>query len=115
MRRKRKIIKRITDRNLSWYAELSRMYPAIAALGRPAYTSQEKDGYASIESYMLGELASYSYRTLNIYEEYQEKLFCKGKSIPQITLENTMKKQGFSSLKEAERGGGTRRVRKGEI
>jgi hypothetical protein len=99
---KKILVRRITDRDLEKYDELAGMFPLIAGRGRPEYSSQETNGYASIESYMLGELSSYSYRTLQLYEQYQEALFRKGKSIPRLTLENTMKKYGFSSLEEAE-------------
>jgi hypothetical protein len=99
---KKALVRRITDRDLEKYNGLTEMFPLITGRGRPEYASQETDGRVSIESYMLGELSSYSYRTLKIYEQYQEALFREGKSIPRLTLENTMKKYGFSSLEEAE-------------
>jgi hypothetical protein len=103
---KKVLVKRITDRDMENYDRLAAMFPSIAGRGRPKYSSQETNGYASVESYMLGELSSYSYRTLKIYEQYQDALFREGKSIPCLILENTMKKYGFSSLEEAEQWAG---------
>jgi hypothetical protein len=99
---KRMLVRRITDRELEKYDRLAETFPSITARGRPEYSSQETNGYASIESYMLGELSSYSCRTLKIYEQYQEALSREGENIPRLILENTMKKYGFSSPEEAE-------------
>jgi hypothetical protein len=99
---KKALVRRIADRNLKCYDELTRIFPAITGRGRPEYSSQETNGHTSIESYMLGELSTYSCRTLKIYEQYQKTLFLTRENIPRLTLEKTMKKYGFSSLEEAE-------------
>ena len=43
---------------------LREKYPAVALGGRPLRASEETEGWASIETYQCGELATYSEKTL---------------------------------------------------
>jgi hypothetical protein len=99
---KKQIIRRITDKNLVFYNELAKTYPLIAARGRPEYTGEEIDSFVSVETYLLGELATYSDQTLRIYVNYIDELVGQGKKLPFLILENTVRRYGFASLDEAE-------------
>ncbi|MDR0600196.1 MAG: DUF4125 family protein [Treponema sp.] len=66
------------------------------------FQGEESDFFASVKTYLLGELATYSEKTLRLYEQYLDDLERRGENISRVILENTVKKYGFASLDEAE-------------
>jgi hypothetical protein len=86
---------------LSWEEELAEKYPYLLARGRPIHSSDDTPSVTSIETYLRGELATYSPRTLELY--YENVLKQKSENIngSEVTLANTMKRYGFNSLTEA--------------
>ena len=107
---KRLLIRRIADRTVKWHGEFSRKYPLVASRGRPGGQSAETPDNVSVETYTLGELATYSLRTLQKYDEYLAALDAKGANAPIMAVENTVKKYGYSSLAEAEEKMGRNRT-----
>jgi hypothetical protein len=99
---KKLLIRRIADRAMKWHGEFSRKYPSIANRGRPGGQAGETADNVSLETYMLGELATYSPRTLQKYDKYMAGLEAEGRNVSVMTLENTVKKYGYASLAEAE-------------
>ena len=95
------LIDRIATINLAWEEELSAKFPYIRLRGRPASTSDDTPHLTSIETYLRGELATYSTRTLALY--YQNVLEQKAANIngAQLVLAATMQRYGFSSLESA--------------
>lgn len=49
-----------------WAEEFASSYSFIGRQGRPIYSSQDKPNDTSVETYMRGELATYSDRTHSI-------------------------------------------------
>lgn len=99
---KRLLIRKIADRTMKWHGEFIRKYPLIASRGRPGGRSEETPDNVSVETYTLGELATYSLRTLQKYDEYLAALEAKGGNASIMTVENTVKKYGYASLADAE-------------
>ena len=56
----------------------------------------------SYETYLKGELSTYSEELLKMYAEFIIKLAREGKNLARITIENTAHLQGYTSLEEAE-------------
>ncbi|MDD2295192.1 MAG: DUF4125 family protein, partial [Eubacteriales bacterium] len=52
--------------------------------------------------YELGELWTYSQKTLELFEANLDAFEKEGKSYPETVVENGLKLRGFKSLKEAE-------------
>jgi hypothetical protein len=100
---KRKLVRRIVDKNLAAYDEAAKRSPLMVSRGRRKHTGEETGFFASLETYLLGVLSACSERTLVLYERYMDELKVQGKNLPVMILENTVKKYGFSSLEEAER------------
>jgi hypothetical protein len=96
------LAKYITVKNLKYYDKLREAYPNVCRKGRPEYTIQEQDNYTSIETYMMGELLTYSLQTLKFYKEYMDILDISGDNIPKLILEKTAKMYGYNSLDHAE-------------
>ena len=93
----------ITSIVIEWELELIKKYPHITKLGRPIHTSQDTPTVTSMETYLRGELLTYSIRTLEIL--HKDYLEYKSVNIngSEIILEQMMKHYGFSSLSEAEK------------
>ena len=95
------LIDEITVIVLEWEKELLRKYPYILKRGRPIDSSEDAPFVTSIETYLRGELATYSPKTLGLYRENVLKLKDEGMNGSEIILEHTMKRYGFSSLEDA--------------
>ena len=78
-------------------------YPAVALGGRPLRASEETDGWASIETYQCGELATYSEETLAALLAHIEALEQDGDDLALRIQENSVLAMGYPSLEEAER------------
>ena len=97
----RLLIDRITKIHLAWEEEISINFPYIRRRGRPASSSDDTSYLTSIETYLRGEFATYSTRTLALY--YQNALEQKAANIngAQVVLAATMQQYGFNSLAAA--------------
>ena len=97
----RLLIDRITKIHLAWEKEISINFPYIRRRGRPASSSDDTSYLTSIETYLRGEFATYSTRTLALY--YQNALEQKAANIngAQVVLAATMQQYGFTSLAAA--------------
>ena len=76
--------------------------PRLSGRGRPLYSSQDKGGMVSFETYLKGELLTYSISTLEQYlalcREYKEQ----GKNLIMEVMEHTVRFYGYQSLQDAE-------------
>jgi hypothetical protein len=95
------LIEKIVRIVLKWEEELAGKYPNIARRGRPIYSSDDTLYTTSIETYLRGELATYSLRTLKLY--YENILNQKSEAIngSEVILRHVMESYGFKSLREA--------------
>ena len=92
-----KIMSRMHDKTI----EMRQKYPNISKHSRPVATNTQ-NGTVGVDQYLLCELMTYSVETLRRYNAYLEELEKDGKSLPLMTLENTMERYGFKDLDEAE-------------
>ena len=100
---KREAARRIVDRLIPQNEVFRAKYPRISGRGRPLKTSEEPTaGWTSIETYELGELWTYSQRTLELFEANLDAFEKEGRSYPETVVENGLKLRGFNSLGEAE-------------
>lgn len=86
---------------LEWEEELSRRFPYVLRRGRPIYSSADGPYVTSMETYLRGELATYSLRTLELYHENVLKQKSENINGPEMILDHMMRQQGFHSLKDA--------------
>lgn len=100
---KRDVARRIVDRLIPQNEVFRVKYPRISGRGRPLRTSEEPAaGWTSIETYELGELWTYSQKTLELFEANLDAFEKEGKSYPETVVENGLKLRGFKSLEDAE-------------
>ena len=100
---KKQTARRIADRLIPQNEAFRAKYPRVSRRGRPLRTFEEPAaGLTSIETYELGELWTYSLRTLELFEENLDDFEKKGRSYPETVVENGLKLRGFESLDQAE-------------
>jgi len=80
---------------------LSGKYPRLMGQGRPIRKSGDTLFVTSLETYLKGELATYSLKTLELYYEHLLKEQSENINGSEITLAQTIKQYGYQSLEEA--------------
>jgi len=95
------LIEKIAVIVLGWEEELFRKYPLVLLHGRPIRSSSDTRFVTSLETYLKGELATYSPKTLKLYYEHLVKEQSERINGSEITLLRTIKQYDFSSLEEA--------------
>jgi hypothetical protein len=95
------LIEEIIKVILPWEEEIKSRYPDIAKRGRPIHSSSDTLHVTSIETYLRGELPTYSLRTLKLYLNNLKKLKAENINGSEIALEYMMRQYGFPSLHEA--------------
>ncbi|KUO78936.1 MAG: hypothetical protein APF81_26000 [Desulfosporosinus sp. BRH_c37] len=95
------LIDKIVKIVMGWEEELSVKFPNILKKGRPIYSTQDSMYVTSVETYLRGELMTYSQKTLELY--YNNILMQQTENIngSEITLFYMIKQYGFNSLEEA--------------
>lgn len=100
---KDRMIAEICTIHVAWLEELEEQYPNLTGRGRPIHRQEDSPVTVSFETYLWGELATYSVRTVTIYLEYVRELQREGKNLNEMILHNTVLQYGYSSLEQAER------------
>lgn len=96
-------VEKIVKINLEWDAQMMRDYPNLRSRGRVATTAQDgEEAGSSMESYLRGELLTYSMRTLELLLRETEEAYRKGENLLKQTIANETLFYGYSSLEEAE-------------
>lgn len=95
------LIDEITMTVLEWEEELLVKYPNIRERGRPTHSIEDSPFVTSIETYLRGELATYSTKTLKLYQENIQRQKHENINGSEITLQYMVKAYGYSSLEEA--------------
>ena len=100
---KLEIVEKIVKINLEWDADMLRDYPNLRNRGRVLTTAE--DGImtgSSMESYLRGELLSYSGHTLELIWKETLEAYERGESLLKQTIANETLFYGYRSLEEAE-------------
>ena len=96
------MIDRICAAHVVWLEEMTEKYPHVAGRGRVIRKEQDTPLATSFETYLWGELATYSMTTVARYAEYVERLQREGKNLNEMILQNTVSQYGYASLEQAE-------------
>ena len=101
-REKAVLIRDIVSIQVEWEREVDRVYPHVRAGGRPLTSDRDGSEVTSFETYLTGELKTYSEETLRHYAEYVHRLKDAGLNLARFTAERTALAYGYASLEEAE-------------
>jgi hypothetical protein len=100
--KKKAMVEAICLIHVQWLQALSQKYPGLTGRGRLVCTGEDRPGITSFETYLRGELGTYSLKTLQYYKSYIDWLVAQGKNLNAMILTNEIQMVGFSSLEEAE-------------
>ena len=96
-------IRQIVPIQLAWMAEYRQKYPVLASGNRALSSSQDTEDDTSFETYLQGELKTYSLPTLRRYHRFLNQLRQEGKNLTLLIMTATVRAYGYASLEEAER------------
>lgn len=96
------LIKQIEKIYLDWGDEFESKFPKFSKLCRPLRSSGDIPERASVQTYLIGELSSYSTRTVLFYFDYVTQCVKEGKNLIYITHSDVVKQKGFNSIEEVE-------------
>ncbi|HLS82852.1 MAG TPA: DUF4125 family protein [Steroidobacter sp.] len=95
------LIDQIVPIVLEWEMELLKKYPDVMKRGRPVFSAEDRFGVTSLETYLRGELATYSIGTLELYLANVMQQKSQDINGSEITLMDTVRQYGFKSLRKA--------------
>ena len=87
---------------VSWMEEFSKQYPKMSANARSIHTEEDSAFNTSYETYLRGEISTYSEDTFVSYVKFIIGLLKEGRNLAYETMENTAKLYGYASLDTAE-------------
>lgn len=96
------IIEQIVAIQVAWMEQFAEQYPHMAANSRTIHTAEDTPYDTSYETYLRGELGTYSKNTLKLYGQFIVKLRQAGQNLAEIIMTNTALLYGYSSLQDAE-------------
>ncbi|MBR3305976.1 MAG: DUF4125 family protein [Lachnospiraceae bacterium] len=85
-----------------WMEELAEEYPKMAGNARKIHTYEDTEWDTSYETYLRGEIGTYSPSTLILYGRFIASLARAGRNLAEETMNNTALLLGYKSLKDAE-------------
>ena len=93
---------RVIAVQVAWARDFRGHYPRLGAAMRVLTTAEDTPEDTSFETYLRGELGTYSDRTMALYEAMVENLQAAGRNLTEQTVANTVRLGGFADLEEAE-------------
>lgn len=104
---KEKLVRAIVDINVAWEGECDARYPHVRSTGRPLRTSEDTSFSTSFETYLEGELLTYSESTLICLYRHVCAAQERGENLAERNLDAMVRAYGYSSAQalEDERAG----------
>lgn len=99
---KRTIIEQIVAVQMNMVEEFAKDYPKIAGNARNLHTYEDNLLDTSYETYLRGEISTYSDKMLQLYGRYVVRCVSTGINIARQTIENTAGLYGYSGLEAFE-------------
>lgn len=99
---KKAIMEEIISIQVGWMEDFSKRYPKMAGNARTIHTYEDSESDTSYETYLRGELGTYSDAMLLLYGRFVAGLAGEGKNLAEMIMTNTALLYGYDSLKTAE-------------
>ena len=99
---KKVIIEEIVKIQVRWMEEFALEYPCMAGNSRAIHTYEDTFYSTSFETYLRGEMRTYSDKTLDLYGRFIVSYLQKGKNLTKEIMTNTALLYGYESLEKAE-------------
>lgn len=101
---KKEIIERIVALQVAWMEEFAADYPCLAGNARSIHTYEDSGWDTSYETYLRGEISTYSDKMLELYGRYIAAHAAAGKNLAAEIMGNSARMYGYGSLGDAEEG-----------
>lgn len=99
---KQSIIEQIVSIQVNWMEEFAANYPLLAANARSVHTAEDNLYNTSYETYLRGEISTYSDKMLELYGRYIVSYAQKNENLTYCIMQNSVKMYGYDSLEAAE-------------
>lgn len=100
---KKSIIRQICGLQVQWMEEFAVRYPGLANQARSIHTYEDDPYNTSYETYLRGELGTYSDKMLELYGRYIVKYAGEGRNPVFDIMGNSVRMYGYRDLEEAEK------------
>ena len=87
---------------VEWMEEFAAKYPKMAGNARSIHTSEDSAYNTSYETYLRGEIGTYSEDTLLLYGRFIVEVQRANQNLAYLIMENTAKLYGYASVEDAE-------------
>lgn len=87
---------------VGWMEEFAAQFPKLAGEARVIHTYEDTPFMTSYETYLRGELSTYSDMTLKLYGGFIVSVSNEEKNLASMIMERSVKMYGYDSLEEAE-------------
>ncbi len=95
---KKAVIEQIVEIQMNMLEAFGQEYPTLATNTRSFHTYEDNWMNTSYETYLRGEISTYSDKMLQLYGRYVVEFLQAGRNIAKETIENTAKLYGFDDL-----------------
>ncbi len=99
---KKQIIEAIVANQVGMMEEFAKEYPKAAGEARSIHTSEDTPYNTSYETYLRGEISTYSDTTLSLYGRFVADCAATGRNIAAETIGNSALLYGYASLDDME-------------
>ena len=96
------IAEEIIKIQIAWMEEFAEKYPKMAGNARTIHTYEDREDDTSYETYLRGELGTYSDDTFVLYGRFIASLASEGRNLAYEIMTNTAKGYGYESVEDAE-------------
>lgn len=87
---------------VGWMEEFAKKYPNMAGNARIIHTSEDTPFHTSYETYLRGEMSTYSETTFILYGRFITGLLKENRNLAYETMEYTAKLYGYETIEKAE-------------
>lgn len=101
---KKQIIEEVVSLQVQWMEAFAAEYPKLAGNARSIHTYEDHLWNTSYETYLRGELSTYSDKMLELYAKYIVEYARAGKNVARDIMEESVWMYGYEGLDEAEAG-----------
>lgn len=98
--KKKALVEQVVAIQVGWMEEFAKAHPNIGMRARNIHTSEDTFYATSSETYLRGELLTYSDETLYLYASHIAQLAKNNKNLIEMIMWNTIKMYGYNSFEE---------------
>lgn len=99
---KQAIIDEIVPIQVGWMEDFSKQYPYLAYNARSIGSGSDSANNTSFETYLRGEISTYSDKMLELYGRFVVDYSKQNKNLTLDTMENSVRLYGYGTLESAE-------------